>query len=133
MKSALLLNSSVKELNFINNLRPDPKQNKNYRLQIRSEYNINFGSDNSHAIAHLKQFVEVEDDPKLFSLSVSCDGNIQTDSFASDGEKKALHVQGYYLLFPIVSLLINQIVVAAGLPPFSLSPMAIDESSVTIQ
>lgn len=133
MKSVLLLNSSVRELNFINKLNIDPNQNKHYELQVRSEYNMNFGNDNSHAIAHLKQFIEITNNPELFSLTITCDGIVQTDSFESEDEKKHLHVQGYYLLFPIVASLINHIFVSAGLPSLVLSPNAMDESSVTIQ
>ena len=133
MKNIILLNSSVKELSLVNKLPSVPSKLSNFELQIRFEYNVNFGEDNEHAIAHLKQFVEATNNPHIFSLSVSCDGFLQTDTFESTEDKKTVHVQGYYLLFPIVSALINHIVVSAGLPALVLPPVIIDESSITIQ
>lgn len=112
-----------------------PPSDGSAQLEIGAKFNfkINFTADNCHCVATLQHIAEYTEDPSLFHVNITYEGFFETPEIKNDDDKKAIHIQAYYHLFPYVQIMTNHLVVSSGLQPLFFQPIDMTEDMVSIQ
>ena len=82
--------------------------------------------------ALLKCELKSTEEPAVVSVSVSYEGIFETDEIRNDEDKKRIHVQAYYSIFPYMQAMISNIFVSTGLPPIIIQPMEMKTDEVSL-
>ncbi len=101
-------------------------------IKVHHRFDVKFHNDGKHCAVLLKCELKSTEEPAVVSVSVSYEGIFETDEIRNDEDKKRIHVQAYYSIFPYMQAMISNIFVSTGLPPIIIQPMEMKTDEVSL-
>ncbi|MBO5568838.1 MAG: protein-export chaperone SecB [Clostridia bacterium] len=125
----ILVVERATEIDVVNRLSEAGEIN----IDTRHEFNVNYSEDGEHCRAILKAGFSAHGQPEIMKITCTVEGDFATEKISSDEDKKKVHVECYYMLFPYVQALLMRLCTDAGLPPFYLPPLEMKEENVIVK
>lgn len=117
------------EIDVINKLTEAGEIN----IDTTHEFNVNYSGDGVHCRAVMKAGFTAHGEPETLKIVCTVEGDFATEKITSDEDKKKVHLDCYYMLFPYAQALLMRLCTDAGLPPFYLPPLEMKEENVMIR
>lgn len=106
--------------------------NSSGEIELRSgcNFGVNFSNDKEHCLATIREKIESVEYPESFFIEIEIEGEFETDRIESEDDKRNVHVESYYALFPYAQQLVAQLSMAAGVAPIMIRPEKMKKEDV---
>ena len=124
-----LLHSRATRIKLINNTVRSQKIN----IETKHSFSVSFAEDGEHCRAFLQIGVTSQGDPNLLNIECVVEGSFSFPKISGDEDKKIVHVECYYNLFPYAQALLARLFSDAALPPYYFPYMQMTPDNVVIK
>ncbi len=128
MAAATLLTCKLQELHY-NNAIEKPGQ---FQIENSFSFHVEYNRENSRCVAKLYQSAREKSEDSRFFISVDMIGVFELEDVSTPEDKKEIHVQCYYQLFPYAQQLVSQLCAGSGLANFKLRRSKMSPDNVTM-
>lgn len=128
MADATLLTCKVQELHY-NNSIDKPGQ---FQIENSFSFHVEYDRGNTRCVAKLYQSAREKSENSRFFVSVDMVGVFQLEGVSTPEDKKAVHVQCYYQLFPYAQQLVSQLCAGSGMANFKLRRSKISPDNISM-
>lgn len=123
-----LISARATKIEVVNNIT----EAKEIKIDVIHEFHVSYATDEEHCRATLHAGIKMEGHPEILTVLGTITGDYSVHKISSDEDKKKIHVECYYNLFPYAQALVTRLCADAGLPPFYLQPIEMKEESVIV-
>ena len=123
-----LLGARATKIEVINNLT----EAKEISIEIVHEFNVNYAADEAHCRGILQAGIKLQGQPEILTVLCTVIGDFAIPKVSTEEDKKRVHIECYYSLFPYAQSLIMRLCTDAGLPPFCLPIQEMKEENIIV-
>lgn len=124
-----LISARATKIEVINNLT----ESKEINIDIENGFSVSYAEDGEHCGAILNAGFKMQGHPDTLTVLCTIVGDFATQKISSTDDKKKIHVECYYALFPYAQALVARLCTDAGLPPFYVQALDMNPENVIVK